>query len=97
MGWILLFLILIAAAFGVLGLVIKATVFVVLTIVMTHARPGLHRVRDGAATGEEDDQGDGPSAPADAAADPGLPLLTVRDLTREREHLFALVGGQRRQ
>ncbi len=35
MGWILLFLILIAAAFGVLGLVIKATVFIVLTILMT--------------------------------------------------------------
>ena len=35
MGWFLLFLVLIAAAFGVLGLVIKATVFVVLTIVMT--------------------------------------------------------------
>jgi Flp pilus assembly protein TadB len=35
MGWILLFLILIAAAFGVLGLVVKATVFIVLTILMT--------------------------------------------------------------
>jgi len=35
MGWILLFLILIAAAFGVLGLVIKATVFIVLTILMS--------------------------------------------------------------
>ena len=35
MGWVLLFLVLIAAAFGVLGLVIKATVFVVLTIVTT--------------------------------------------------------------
>ena len=35
MGWFLLFLVLIAAAFGVLGLVIKATVFVVLTVVMT--------------------------------------------------------------
>ena len=35
MGWFLLFLLLIAAAFGVLGLVIKATVFVVLTVVMT--------------------------------------------------------------
>ena len=35
MGWILLFLILIAAAFGVLGLVVKATVFLVLTILTT--------------------------------------------------------------
>jgi hypothetical protein len=35
MGWILLLLILIAAAFGVLGLVVKATMFIVLTIVMT--------------------------------------------------------------
>lgn len=35
MGWVLLFLLLIAAAFGVLGLVVKATVFIVLTIVMT--------------------------------------------------------------
>ena len=35
MGWILLFLIVIAAAFGVLGLVVKATVFIVLTILMT--------------------------------------------------------------
>jgi hypothetical protein len=33
MGWLLLILVLIAAAFGVLGAVIKATVFVVLTIV----------------------------------------------------------------
>jgi uncharacterized membrane-anchored protein len=35
MGWVLLFLVLIAAAFGVLGAVVKATVFLVLTIVMT--------------------------------------------------------------
>jgi hypothetical protein len=35
MGWILLLLVLIAAAFGVLGLVVKATMFVVLTLVMT--------------------------------------------------------------
>ena len=35
MGWVLLFLVLIAAAFGVLGAVVKATVFIVLTIVMT--------------------------------------------------------------
>ena len=35
MPWVLLLLILIAAAFGVLGLVIKATVFVVLTLVMS--------------------------------------------------------------
>ena len=35
MGWILLVLLLIAAAFGVLGLVIKATIFVVLTVVMS--------------------------------------------------------------
>jgi hypothetical protein len=33
MGWLLLILILIAAAFGVLGAVIKATAFIVLTIV----------------------------------------------------------------
>ncbi len=33
MGWLLLILVLIAAAFGVLGAVIKATVFVVLTII----------------------------------------------------------------
>lgn len=33
MGWLLLFLVLIAAAFGVLGAVIKATVFVVLTLI----------------------------------------------------------------
>jgi hypothetical protein len=35
MGWVLLFLVLIAAAFGVLGAVVKATVFIILTIVMT--------------------------------------------------------------
>ena len=35
MGWILLFLILIAAAFGVLGLVVKATAFIVLTLLMS--------------------------------------------------------------
>jgi uncharacterized protein HemX len=33
MGWVLLFLVLVAAAFGVLGAVIKATVFIVLTII----------------------------------------------------------------
>lgn len=32
MGWFLLLLVLIAVAFGILGAVIKATVFVVLTI-----------------------------------------------------------------
>jgi hypothetical protein len=31
-GWFLLFLVLVALAFGVLGAVIKATVFIVLTI-----------------------------------------------------------------
>jgi preprotein translocase subunit YajC len=35
MGWVLLFLVLIAAALGVLGLVVKATIFLVLTILMT--------------------------------------------------------------
>ena len=35
MGWVLLFLVLLAAAFGVLGAVVKATVFVVLTNIMT--------------------------------------------------------------
>jgi membrane protein YdbS with pleckstrin-like domain len=35
MGWVLLFLVLIAMAFGVLGAVVKATVFIVLTVVMT--------------------------------------------------------------
>ena len=35
MGWILLVLLLIAAAFGVLGLVIKATIFIVLTVVIS--------------------------------------------------------------
>jgi ABC-type uncharacterized transport system permease subunit len=35
MGWILLVLILIAAAFGVLGLVVKATIFIVLTVVIS--------------------------------------------------------------
>jgi len=34
-GWLLLFLVLIAAAFGVLGMVIKAAVFIVLTVVLT--------------------------------------------------------------
>jgi uncharacterized membrane protein len=34
-GWILLFLVLVAAAFGVLGLVVKAAMFLVLTLVMT--------------------------------------------------------------
>jgi len=37
MGWFLLILILLAAAFGVLGAVIKATAFVVLTILLTIA------------------------------------------------------------
>jgi len=35
MGWVLLFLVLIAMAFGVLGAVVKATVFIILTVVMT--------------------------------------------------------------
>ena len=35
MGWILLVLLLIAAAFGVLGIVVKATIFVVLTVVIS--------------------------------------------------------------
>jgi peptidoglycan/LPS O-acetylase OafA/YrhL len=35
MGWILLVLLLIAAAFGVLGLVVKATIFIVLTVVIS--------------------------------------------------------------
>lgn len=35
MAWILLVLLLIAAAFGVLGLVIKATIFLVLTVVIS--------------------------------------------------------------
>lgn len=35
MAWILLVLLLIAAAFGVLGLVVKATIFIVLTVVMS--------------------------------------------------------------
>ena len=35
MGWFILFLMLIALAFGVLGAVIKATVFLVLTILFT--------------------------------------------------------------
>lgn len=35
MGWILLVLLLIAAAFGVLWLVVKVTIFIVLTIVMS--------------------------------------------------------------
>ena len=37
MGWFLLFLVLVAIAFGVLGAVIKATVFLVLTILFTLA------------------------------------------------------------
>jgi hypothetical protein len=37
MGWVLLLLVLLAAAFGVLGAVIEATVFVVLTILLTVA------------------------------------------------------------
>ena len=35
MGWFIVFLMLVALAFGVLGAVIKATVFIVLTIVAT--------------------------------------------------------------
>ncbi len=35
MGWMLLFLVLVATAFGVLGAVVKATVFIILTVVMT--------------------------------------------------------------
>ena len=35
MGWVLLVLVLVAAAFGVLGLVVKATMFLVLTLIMT--------------------------------------------------------------
>lgn len=35
MGWVLLFLVLVAMAFGVLGAVVKATVFIILTVVMT--------------------------------------------------------------
>jgi Flp pilus assembly protein TadB len=35
MGWFVLFLVLVAVAFGVLGAVIKATVFIVLTILFT--------------------------------------------------------------
>jgi len=35
MGWLLLFLVLLAAAFGILAAVLKAVVFVVLTIVLT--------------------------------------------------------------
>lgn len=35
MGWLLLFLVLVAAAFGVLGLIVKAAVFIVLTVVLT--------------------------------------------------------------
>jgi hypothetical protein len=35
MGWFILFLVLVAVAFGVLGAVIKATVFLVLTVLFT--------------------------------------------------------------
>ena len=35
MGWILLILVLLAAAFGILGAVVKAVAFLVLTIVLT--------------------------------------------------------------
>jgi hypothetical protein len=35
MAWVLLFLVLLAAAFGILGAVLKAVVFVVLTLVLT--------------------------------------------------------------
>ena len=37
MGWLLLLLVLVALAFGVLGVVIKATVVIVLTILFTIA------------------------------------------------------------
>ncbi len=37
MGWVLFLLVLVAAAFGVLGAVLKATVFLVLTILFTIA------------------------------------------------------------
>jgi Flp pilus assembly protein TadB len=37
MGWLLLFLVLVAVAFGVLGVVIKATVIIVLTVLFTIA------------------------------------------------------------
>jgi hypothetical protein len=37
MGWFILFLVLVAVAFGVLGAVIKATVILVLTILFTLA------------------------------------------------------------
>jgi hypothetical protein len=37
MGWLLLILVLVAAAFGVLGAVLKATAFLVLTILFTIA------------------------------------------------------------
>ena len=37
MGWFILFLVLVAVAFGVLGAVIKATVILVLTILFTIA------------------------------------------------------------
>lgn len=37
MGWFILFLVLVAVAFGVLGTVIKATVILVLTILFTLA------------------------------------------------------------
>ena len=41
MGWFLLFLVLVALAFGVLGAVIKATVFLVLTLLFTIATFGV--------------------------------------------------------
>jgi hypothetical protein len=37
MAWLLLILVLLAAAFGVLGAVIKATAFIILTILLTIA------------------------------------------------------------
>jgi heme A synthase len=37
MGWFLLLLVLVALAFGVLGIVIKATIVIVLTILFTIA------------------------------------------------------------
>lgn len=37
MAWLLLILVLLAAAFGVLGAVVKATAFIILTILLTIA------------------------------------------------------------
>jgi peptidoglycan/LPS O-acetylase OafA/YrhL len=79
MGWLLLFLVLLAAAFGILGAVLKAVVFVVLTLVLTVVvlsmlawwlvkRQARRFVRDfDARTGEERSrggrQGGGPELP----------------------------------